>query len=108
MSLNLVNLGITAPNRDNDKNGDERTYNDFWTNRIAGIPIMFFAGWWVADWWHRSLGTRGAFLVWLAYAVIDLAILLIAGFSLGVGILFVVSIGTKLAAVYLGATTRLK
>ena len=74
---------------------------------VAGFPIMFFAGWWVAGWWQRSLGARGAFVVWLAYTVIDLSILLIAGFTLGVGILFVVSFGTKLAAVYLGATTRL-
>ena len=75
---------------------------------VAGIPIMFLAGWWVANWWHRSLGVRGAVSVWLAYTVIDLSILLLAGLSLGVGALFIISFATKLAAVYWGASTRLK
>lgn len=75
---------------------------------VAGIPIMFFAGWWVAGWWQRSWGVRGALAVWLAYTVIDLSILLLAGLSVVVGILFVVSFATKLAAVYWGATTRLR
>ena len=74
---------------------------------IAGIPIMFFAGWWVAGWWRRSLGVRGALTVWFVYGVIDLSLLLIAGLSMNVAILFVVSFATKLAAVYWGATTRL-
>ena len=75
---------------------------------VAGIPIMFLAGWWVAGWWRRSLGARGAIFVWLAYTIIDLAILLIAGLSFGVGILFVISFATKLAAGYWGASTRLR
>ena len=74
---------------------------------VAGIPIMFLASWWVAGWWRRTLGIRGAICVWLAYMVIDLSILLIAGLSLGVGALFIVSFATKLAAVYWGASTRL-
>ena len=74
---------------------------------VAGKPIMFLAGWWVAGWWRRTLGIRGAICVWLAYTVIDLSILLIAGLSLGVGALFIVSFATKLAAVYWGASTRL-
>lgn len=75
---------------------------------VAGIPIMFLAGWWVAGWWRRSLGVRGALAVWLAYAMIDLTILLLAGLSLVVGVLFVVSFTTKLAAVLWGASTRLR
>ncbi|MBC7966846.1 MAG: hypothetical protein H7Z17_13090 [Fuerstia sp.] len=74
---------------------------------VAGIPILFLAGWWVAGWWRRSMGFRGALIIWLAYAIIDLAILLMAGLSFGVGVLFVISFATKLAAVYLGACTRL-
>ena len=74
---------------------------------VAGIPILFLAGWWVAGWWRRSLGIRGAICVWLAYTVIDLSILLIAGLSLGIVALFIVSFATKLVAVYWGALTRL-
>jgi hypothetical protein len=75
---------------------------------IAGIPIMFLAGWWVAGWWRRSMGVRGAVYVWLAYTIIDLSILLFAGLSLGIGTLFVISFATKLAAGYWGASTRLR
>lgn len=75
---------------------------------VAGIPIMFLAGWWVAGWWRRTLEYRGAILVWLAYSIIDLSILLIAGLSIGVGVLFVVSFATKLASIYCGASVRLR
>ena len=75
---------------------------------VAGIPIMFLAGWWVAGWWRRTLEYRGAILVWLAYSIIDLSILLIAGLSFGVGVLFVVSFATKLASIYFGASMRLR
>ena len=75
---------------------------------VAGVPIMFLAGWWVAGWWRRSTKFRGAVVVWLAYTIIDLSILLMAGLSLGVGVLFVVSFATKLCAVYCGAFIRLR
>ena len=74
---------------------------------VAGIPLMSLAGWWVAGWWRRALGVRGAWIVWLAYTVIDLAILLAAGMSRGVGVLFVVSFATKLATVQFGARLRI-
>jgi len=74
---------------------------------VAGIPLMFFAGWWVAGWWRRALGVRAAWIVLLAYTVIDLAILLAVGMSIGVGLLFVVSFATKLVAVHFGARLRI-
>lgn len=74
---------------------------------VAGMPLMFAAGWWVTGWWRRQLGMRPACVVWVAYAGIDLAVLVAAGMSLGIGMLFVVSFATKLAAVLLGARTRL-
>ena len=70
---------------------------------VAGIPLMFLAGWW----WRRALGVRAAWIVWLAYAMIDLAILLAAGMSMDAGLLIVVSLFTKLAAVNLGARLRI-
>lgn len=74
---------------------------------VAGVPIMFFAGWWVAGWWHRTLNYKGAFLVWLIYTLIDLTILLFIGLTLEVSLLFVVSFATKLVAVLWGAWMRL-
>ena len=41
---------------------------------IAGIPLMFLAGWWVGGFWEIGLGVWSALIVWLTYAVIDLAI----------------------------------
>lgn len=75
---------------------------------VAGIPIMFFAGYWVAGWWQRTLGVRGAWLVWLIYGLIDLAIMLIVGMTCWIGAVFVVSFATKFAAVNAGASMRLK
>lgn len=74
---------------------------------VAGIPLMFLAGWWVAGWWRRAGGVRAALIVWFAYAVIDLAILLAARISLGIALLFIVSFATKLAAANFGARLRI-
>ena len=96
-----------------DPGHDPQYYNDHiqvagpYCSIVAGIPLMFLAGWWVAGWWRRALGVRAAWIVWLAYTVIDLAILLAAGMSIGVGLLFVVSFATKLAAVHFGARLRI-
>jgi hypothetical protein len=96
-----------------DPGHDAKYYSDHiqvagpYCSIVAGIPLMFAAGWWVAGWWRRQLGTQPAWVVWVAYTVIDLAILVAAGMSLGIGVLFVVSFATKLAAVLLGARTRL-
>jgi hypothetical protein len=46
---------------------------------------------------------KSAIIVWLAYAVIDLAILAASGLTARIGVLFAVSFLTKLAAVYFGA-----
>lgn len=75
---------------------------------VAGIPIMFFAGYWVAGWWQRTLGVRGAWFVWLIYSLLDLAILLIAGITGWIAAVFVISFATKLAAINTGASMRLK
>jgi hypothetical protein len=75
---------------------------------VAGIPLMFLAGWWVAGWWKRVLGIKGALTVWFAYAVIDSAILLAVGITLAVGVLVVISLATKFAAAYAGAWLRVR
>ena len=96
-----------------DPGHEPQYYNDHiqvaapYCSIVAGIPLMFLAGWWVAGWWRRKLGVRAAWTVWLAYAVIALAIVLAAGMSLGVGLLVVVSLATKLVAALFGATLRL-
>jgi hypothetical protein len=79
---------------------------------VAGIPLMFAAGWVVSGWWRRERGMRPAWVVWVAYTTIDLAILVAAllvaaGMSLGDGMLVAISLATKLAAVLLGARIRL-
>jgi hypothetical protein len=70
---------------------------------IAGIPLMFLAGWWVSGVWDEGRGVQSAIIVWLAYAVIDLAILAASGLTARIGVLFAVSFLTKLAAIYFGA-----
>jgi hypothetical protein len=96
-----------------DPGHDPKYYNDHiqvagpYCSIVAGIPLMFLAGWWVAGWWRQALGVRGAWIVWLAYCLIDLAVLLAAGMSVGVALLFMVSFATKLAAAHFGARLRL-
>lgn len=92
---------------------DAQFYNDHiqvaapYCSIVAGIPLMFAAGWWVTGWWQRTLGMRPAWIVWVAYATIDLLVLVAAGLSLRVTVLFVVSFSTKLAAALLGGRFRL-
>jgi MFS family permease len=74
---------------------------------VAGIPLMFLAGLWVAGWWAGQIGVKAALVVWLAYAIIDLGIVLAAGAKEGLTakmwVLVAVSLLTKLAAAYAGA-----
>jgi hypothetical protein len=69
---------------------------------VAGVPLMFLAGWWVGGFWGGRLKVQSGIIVWLAYAVIDLAILAASGMTARIGVLFAVSFLTKLAAVYFG------
>ena len=75
---------------------------------IAGIPLMFTAGWVVSGWRQVKFAVKPAVVVWIAYALIDLAILLAAGITFRIGVLFVISIATKLVAIYFGATYRIR
>jgi len=52
--------------------------------RVVGITTRSVVQLW--------LNTRGVLGVWIAYFVIDLSILLLAGLSLRVGMLFIVSL----------------
>ena len=96
-----------------DPGHDAKYYNDHiqaagpYCSIVAGIPLMFAAGWWVTGWWQQAFGPRPAWVVWLSYAVIDLLVLVAAGMSLKVGVLFVVSFVTKLVAAMFGAKFRL-
>lgn len=64
---------------------------------------MFLAGWWVGGWWEGEFAVKAALVVWVAYALIDFIVLLTAGLTTGIAVLFAVSFLTKLAAVYFGA-----
>ena len=70
---------------------------------VAGIPLMFLAGWWVGGWWQSEFAVKSALVVWLAYAIIDIAIILAAGVTSRVALLVAVSVLTKLVAIYFGA-----
>ena len=70
---------------------------------VAGIPLMFLAGWWVSGWWESNFAIKAGLTVWLAYALIDLGVLLAAGMTARVALLFVISIATKLVAAYFGS-----
>lgn len=75
---------------------------------VAGIPLMFFAGWWVGGWWDKEMAVKAALVVWLAYALIDISVLLAAGLTSRVAILFTISFLTKLASVWMGAVVAVR
>jgi hypothetical protein len=92
-----------------DPGHDERYYSDHiqvaapYCSIVAGMPLMFLAGWWVSRWWEREHAVRSAFIVWLVYVLIDFSVLLAAGLTSRIALLFLISFVTKLAAVILGA-----
>jgi len=92
-----------------DPGHDKQYYDDHiqvaapYCSIVAGIPLMFLAGLWVGGWWQNEFAIKSALVVWLAYAVIDIAILLGAGVSSKIAVLVAVSLLTKLASVYAGA-----
>ena len=73
---------------------------------VAGIPLMFIAGWRVGGWWRGEFAVKSALVIWLTYAVIDIAAVLAAGgmTSRMAVLLVTVSHLTKLASVYFGAS----
>ena len=71
---------------------------------VAGIPLMFLTSWWVGGWWQPEFAVRSALTVWLAYTVIDITILMLAGgLTSGLASLVGVSVIAKLVAIYFGA-----
>src|ERR671912_2744384 len=59
---------------------------------VAGIPLMFFVGLWVGGFWDVTLAVPSALIIWLTYAVIDLAILVLSGLTLRIGVLAAISL----------------
>ena len=92
-----------------DPGHEEQYYHDHikvaapYCSIVAGIPLMFLAGWWVGGWWESNFAVKAALAVWLAYALIDIGVLVAAGLTARIAVLFAVSFLTKLAAVYMGA-----
>jgi hypothetical protein len=70
---------------------------------VAGVPLMFLAGWWVGGWWEGGFAIKAGLTIWAAYTLIDIAILLAAGLTSRVAVLIIISFATKLAAVYFGS-----
>ena len=95
-----------------DPGHEEQYYRDHvnvaapYCSIVAGIPLMFLAGWWVGGWWEANVAVKAALLVWLVYAVIDVLVLVAAGMSSEVPtrliVLTAISLITKLTASYVG------
>jgi hypothetical protein len=94
-----------------DPGHDEQYYSEHiqvaapYCSIVAGIPLMFLAGWRVAGWWQGQLAVKAALVVWLAYAIIDVSVLVAAGLTAKIAVLSAVSLLTKLGAAYLGGLT---
>ncbi|MDF7777473.1 hypothetical protein P1X14_19605 [Sphingomonas sp. AOB5] len=76
-----------------------------WCSVIAGVPILFAAGWLLAK-WLGSGGWRAGIGAGLAYVAIDFAIIAAMGAVLAMPLILVLSFTTKLAASALGGAMR--
>ena len=90
--------------------GHEKEYYDAhiqvaapYSSIVAGIPLMFLAGYWIGGWWEGKYAVASAVTVWLVYVLIDVLALMAAGFTARGAILVAISLVTKLAAIYVGA-----
>ena len=90
--------------------GHEKAYYDAhiqaaapYSSIVAGIPLMFLAGYWISGWWDGKFAVESALVVWFAYVLIDFAALMAAGFTSRMVLLIAVSLVTKLVAIYAGA-----
>ena len=72
-----------------------------WSSVIAGIPILFGAGWLLAR-WHKKPGWRTGMCAGIAYVVIDVLVLTAAGVLIAMLQIVVISFTTKLIAAALG------
>ena len=70
---------------------------------VAGIPLMFAAGWILGSRMPTNIATQSAIGGWIVYVVIDFTVILLAGFTARIAILFTISFATKLLAIYYGA-----
>ena len=92
-----------------DPGHDEQYYRDHvaiaapYCSIVAGIPLMFVAGWWAGGWWEGGFAVKAALTVWLVYALIDVAAIVAAGLTARSAVLSAISLATKLAAVIGGA-----
>jgi hypothetical protein len=92
-----------------DPGHDQQYYNSHiqvaapYSSIVAGIPLMFLAGYLIGGWWEGKFAVEAALTVWIVYVLIDFAAIMAAGFTSRIAILFAISFVTKLAAIYIGA-----
>jgi len=97
---------LINPGQDNSHYQDHIQTAGPYCSLIAGIPLMFAAGWWVAGWHQGTVGTPGGMVVWSVYFLIDGLILLATGTLGTIFWLFVASFATKALAVWAGGRVR--
>lgn len=76
-----------------------------WSSVLAGAVLVYLAARWVARRWESAFAMTAALSLWLAYAVWDLSIMSVVGFTPRLAALSALSLSTKLGAAWLGART---
>ena len=75
---------------------------------VVGMPLMFLVCRWTGEKFAARFSVTAALLVWLAYFLIDITVLVFAGEFRRLALLFVISFVTKSAAAYLGGLSARK
>jgi hypothetical protein len=77
-----------------------------YTSIVAGIPLVYLAGRWVARWGQREAPMRNAMALWAIYLGLDLAVMVGAGSLLSLAPLVVASFATKGIAAWAAGRTE--
>jgi hypothetical protein len=78
-----------------------------WCGLLVGIPLVFFAGWWVGG-WDPKIAVTSALVVWLVCAISDVVALVAWGMTARAAAFVAASLVTKLVAAYAGASMAVR
>lgn len=73
-----------------------------------GIPLFYFVCRWIGGKWEKNFAVKAAIFVWIVYFLIDVTALAVAGITLQVAVLVIISLTTKLLSAYFGGISAAK
>ncbi len=99
---------VIDPGRDMEHYQAHAELSAPYSSIVVGMPLMFFAGRWIARKFGARWSLTAALLVWLVYFLIDITIIILVGEVSRMALLLTISFSTKFVAAYLGGLAARK